>query len=77
VPGTHTHIELLDAKRDEIRRIAAKHGARNIRIFGSVARGEAAPNSDFDFLVDAVPVTSSWFPAGGGHRKGFGSTVAR
>jgi predicted nucleotidyltransferase len=59
-----THIALLDAKRDEIRKIAAKHGAPNIRVFGSVARCEAAPDSDFDFLVDAGPVTSSWFPAG-------------
>lgn len=64
MPDPLTPIALLDAKRDEIRRIAAKHGAKNIRIFGSVARGEAAPNSDFDFLVEAGPVTSSWFPAG-------------
>ena len=64
MPDALTHIALLDAKRDEIRQIAAKHGARNIRVFGSVARGEAAPDSDFDFLVDAGPITSSWFPAG-------------
>jgi predicted nucleotidyltransferase len=56
--------ELLRAKRDEILRIAAKHGARNIRVFGSVARGEARPESDVDFLIDAGPVTSAWFPAG-------------
>jgi len=57
-------IELVRAKREEIRKIAAKHGARNIRVFGSVARGGARPSSDVDFLVDAEPVTSSWFPAG-------------
>jgi hypothetical protein len=56
--------ELICAKRNEILRIAAKHGARNIRVFGSVARGEARPESDVDFLIDAGPVTSSWFPAG-------------
>ena len=56
--------ELIRAKRDEILRIAAKHGARNVRLFGSVARGEARPESDVDFLIDAGPVTSSWFPAG-------------
>jgi predicted nucleotidyltransferase len=56
--------ELIRAKREEILRIAAKHGARNIRVFGSVARGEARAESDVDFLIDADPVTSSWFPAG-------------
>jgi predicted nucleotidyltransferase len=40
------------AKRDEILRIAAKYGARNVRIFGSRARGDARPDSDVDFLVD-------------------------
>ncbi len=55
---------LLREKRDEIRRIAAKHGARNVRVFGSVARGEASRESDIDILVDAGPDTSSWFPAG-------------
>jgi hypothetical protein len=57
-------FELVRAKREEIQKIAAKHGARNIRVFGSVARGSARPSSDVDFLVDAEPVTSSWFPAG-------------
>ena len=47
--------ELLEAKKDEILRIATKHGARNVRIFGSVARGEARPDSDVDFLVDMEP----------------------
>lgn len=56
--------QLLHEKRDEIQRTAAKHGATNIRVFGSVARGEAGPDSDIDFLVDAGVVTSSWFPAG-------------
>ena len=44
--------ELLKNKRAEIFRIATQHGARNVRIFGSVARGEARPDSDVDFLVD-------------------------
>lgn len=56
--------QLVHEKRDEIQRIATKHGARNIRVFGSVARGEARNDSDIDFLVDTGPVTSSWFPAG-------------
>jgi predicted nucleotidyltransferase len=59
-----TTEQLLREKRDEIRRIAARHGARNVRVFGSVARGEARADSDVDILVDAGPETSSWFPAG-------------
>jgi predicted nucleotidyltransferase len=43
------------AKKKDILIIAAKHGARNIRIFGSVARGEARLDSDVDFLVDMEP----------------------
>ena len=55
---------LLLEKRDDIKRIAARHGAYNLRVFGSVARGETRPESDIDFLIDVGPTTSSWFPAG-------------
>jgi predicted nucleotidyltransferase len=44
--------DILSHRRDEILRIAARHGASNIRVFGSVARGEAGPESDIDLLVD-------------------------
>jgi hypothetical protein len=43
--------QLLKTKRDDIFTLAAKHGARNPRIFGSVSRGEAGTESDIDFLV--------------------------
>lgn len=56
--------ELLKSKRKEIQRIAAMHGAYNVRIFGSVSRGEAGPQSDLDFLVDVGSVHTPWFPAG-------------
>jgi predicted nucleotidyltransferase len=56
--------QLLRDKHDDIKRIAARHGAYNIRVFGSVARGEAGPESDIDLLIDVGPTTSSWFPAG-------------
>ncbi len=56
--------ELIDEKREEIKRVAAQHGAYNVRIFGSVARREARAMSDVDLLVDVGPRTSSWFPAG-------------
>lgn len=52
------------AHRDEILRIAAKHGATNVRVFGSVARGTAGPESDLDLLVDVGPNPSPWFPGG-------------
>lgn len=47
-----------------IRRIAEKHGAYHVRIFGSWARGEAGPQSDLDLLVDKGAQTTPWFPAG-------------
>ncbi len=42
-------------QRDEILRIAEEHGAHNVRVFGSVARGEATEDSDVDFLIDLEP----------------------
>ena len=47
--------ELIDEKRGEILRLAAKHGVRNVRIFGSVARDQARIDSDVDFLVETEP----------------------
>jgi len=46
------NIDLVLDKRNEIVQIARRHGASNIRVFGSVARSEADENSDIDFLVD-------------------------
>jgi hypothetical protein len=42
----------LQARRQDILRVAARHGARNVRLFGSAARGEDRPGSDLDLLVD-------------------------
>ena len=57
--------QLKNDRRSQILTIAAKHGAYNVRIFGSVARNEAHENSDIDFLVDYDPVKRSpWFPMG-------------
>lgn len=44
--------ELLDSKREDILRIAARYGARSVRVFGSAARGDSGPSSDVDFLVE-------------------------
>ena len=49
------HRVLLDNKRQDIMDVAARYGACNIRVFGSVARGEDDGNSDIDFLVDMEP----------------------
>ena len=57
--------QLLQNKREEILEIAAKHGAYNLRIFGSVARGEETEASDIDFLIDYdIEKISAWFPGG-------------
>ena len=44
--------QLLQTKRQEILALAKRHGAYNLRVFGSVVRGEATQASDVDFLVD-------------------------
>jgi uncharacterized protein len=48
-------MEELKAYREEIIAIANRYHAPNIRVFGSVARGEATENSDVDFLIDVSP----------------------
>lgn len=56
---------LIQTKRQQIIEIANKHGASNVRIFGSVARGEETATSDIDFLVDYdLAKISPWFPGG-------------
>jgi predicted nucleotidyltransferase len=47
--------QLLIDRREEILRLCARHGARNVRVFGSFVRGEAGDQSDIDFLVDFEP----------------------
>ncbi len=56
--------EQLREKREEILRIAARHGAGNVWIFGSVVRGDETTSSDLDLLVDVTAETSPWFPGG-------------
>jgi len=58
--------ELLRDRREDILRIAAQHGANEIKVFGSAARGDTTADSDFDFLVEfeagrsLLDVTALW-----------------
>jgi len=56
--------ELIKTKREDILRTATKYGAYNVRVFGSVARGESDEKSDIDILVDMEP-GRSLFDLGG------------
>lgn len=56
--------ELLGEKREDILSLASQYGASNVRVFGSVARGEADAKSDIDLLVDMAP-GRSLFDMGG------------
>lgn len=47
----------LRARADDIERIVSAHGGSNVRVFGSVARGDAHPGSDVDLIIDAAPGT--------------------
>jgi len=55
---------LATKQREEIKKLAANHGAHNVRLFGSVARREARSDSDVDVLVDLEP-DRSLFDLGG------------
>lgn len=44
--------QLIERRREEIKRLATRRGIRNVRIFGSMARDDAGPDSDVDLLVE-------------------------
>ncbi len=50
-----TRLESLRLRRDTILSLAMRRGMKNVRVFGSVARGDDRPDSDVDFLVDVEP----------------------
>jgi uncharacterized protein len=51
-------LNMLNEKREAILNTAKRHGARNVRIFGSVARGDFDEESDIDFIVEMEPERS-------------------
>jgi uncharacterized protein len=54
-PSAPDALRRVRARRRQVLRTAARHGARRVRLFGSVARGEAGPDSDLDLLVEFEP----------------------
>ena len=57
-------VEELRRRREDILRVAREHGAGNVAVFGSVARGEESPGSDIDLLIDVTGEPGPWFPGG-------------
>ena len=57
-------VDLVKSRREEILRVAKRHGVTRVRVFGSMARGDAGATSDVDFLVEVGPNPSPWFPGG-------------
>jgi predicted nucleotidyltransferase len=57
-------VDLVRAKREQILRLATRHGVTRVRVFGSMARGDAGPQSDVDLLVEVGALASAWFPGG-------------
>jgi predicted nucleotidyltransferase len=57
-------VDFVSAKREQILRLARRHGVTGVRVFGSMARGDAGPQSDVDLLVEVGPDPSPWFPGG-------------
>ena len=57
-------VELVRSKRKQILVLAKRHGVTQVRVFGSMARGDAGPDSDVDLLVEVGGNPSPWFPGG-------------
>lgn len=57
-------MDLVHTKREQILRLARRHGVTQVRVFGSMARGDAGPQSDVDLLIEVGGDPSPWFPGG-------------
>lgn len=54
----------MQANRQQILRLARRHGVTEVRVFGSMAHGDAGPRSDVDLLIEVGPKPNRWFPGG-------------
>jgi len=61
---TIMNMKRINDLRPQILEICKRHGVETIRVFGSVARGEAGPESDLDLLVTVGSNPGPWFPGG-------------
>ena len=59
-PRRRVTLEELRLRRREIVSIGDRHGVNNVRVFGSVARGDSEDGSDLDLLVDVTTGSSLW-----------------
>lgn len=57
-------VSIVEARRGQILETAQRHGVTGVRVFGSMARGDAGPESDVDLLVEVGPNPTPWFPGG-------------
>ena len=57
-------VDLVTSKREQILDLARRHGVTRIRVFGSMARGDAGLHSDVDLLVEVGSHPTPWFPGG-------------
>ncbi len=76
-PETLALRELLAARRAELDALLAKYGATNPRLFGSVARGEAGPDSDIDILVEMDPADGNLLMRASGLMEEIRETLGR
>lgn len=57
-------MDVVKANREQIIQLARRHGVTAVRVFGSMARGDAGPQSDVDLLIEVGADPSPWFPGG-------------
>ena len=57
-------VDLVRSKREQVLGLARRHGVTRVRVFGSMARGDAGPQSDIDLLIEVGANPSPWFPGG-------------
>ena len=57
-------VDAVKARREQILRLAHRHGVTGVRVFGSMASGDAGPKSGVNLLIDVGPDVSAWFPGG-------------